>query len=183
MPMTSQENCLTRSCSPSRLAHGAAEELAAHGFADHADGRAGALFVSVGKFAALASFQLPVMSQSLVLPVTLVVQLRPLATTVAPVRASGATAATPPIWLAMASASASLKARAAAAARPHALAGRTMQQVGAQAGDLVLHRQRGAVAQGDHGDHGADADHDAQDGQERAQQVAPDRAQASSTGC
>jgi hypothetical protein len=60
--------------------------------------------------------------------------------------------------------------------------GRTMQQVGAQAGDLVLHRLRGAVAQRDHGDHRADADHDAQDGQERAQQVAPDRTQGEQEG-
>jgi hypothetical protein len=43
----------------------------------------------------------------LVLPVTVVDQLRPLATTVTPVRTSGATAATPPICVAMACASAS----------------------------------------------------------------------------
>ena len=136
---------MTRSCAPT--AARAAEELAPHGLADQADGRARAQLV-VGKFAALASFQLPVSSQALVLPMTLLVQLRPLATTVAPVRASGATAAMPPIWLAMASASASLNAGGAAAtAAHHALAGAHLQQVGAQAGDLVLHRQRGAVAQ------------------------------------
>ena len=37
----------------------------------------------------MASFQLPVSNQALVLPVTLVAQLRPLATTVTPARASG----------------------------------------------------------------------------------------------
>ncbi len=74
------------------------------------------------------------------------------------------------------------RAAAAAAARPLALAGAHHQQVGAQAGDLRLHRLRGAVAQRDHGDHGADADHDAQDGEERAQQVAPDRAQREQQG-
>jgi len=58
------------------------------------------------------TFQLPVISQSLVLPITLLLQLRPLATSVAAERASGATAATPPIWLAMASPSDSLKATA-----------------------------------------------------------------------
>ena len=48
-------------------------------------------------------------SQSLVLPVMVLVQLRPLATSVPPVRDSGAAAATPPIWVAIASASVSLK--------------------------------------------------------------------------
>jgi hypothetical protein len=57
-------------------------------------------------------------------------------------------------------------APAAATASGSALAGTEQQQVGAQAGDLGLDRQRGAVAEGDHGDHCADADHDAQDGQE-----------------
>ena len=56
----------------------------------------------------LASCQLPVSNQALLLPVTLVAQLRPLATTVALVRPCGATAATPPICDAMASASASV---------------------------------------------------------------------------
>jgi hypothetical protein len=37
---------------------------------------------------------------------------------------------------------------------------------------------RGAIAEGDHGDHRGDADDDAEHGQEGAQQVAPDGAQA-----
>jgi hypothetical protein len=56
----------------------------------------------------LASFQLPASNQSLVLPDTLVAQLRPLATTVTLARPCGATAATPPIWEAIASASLSV---------------------------------------------------------------------------
>ncbi len=55
-----------------------------------------------------ASFQLPVSNQVLLLPVTLVAQLRPLPITVTPARPSGATAATPPICAMIASASASL---------------------------------------------------------------------------
>ena len=54
------------------------------------------------------SFQLPVSNQALLLPIMLLAQLRPLATTVLAVRASGATAAMPPICVAMASASTSL---------------------------------------------------------------------------
>jgi hypothetical protein len=90
-----------------RCCRGAAEDLAPHGFADDADRRTGALLVGA-KRRPLASFQLPVSNQALVLPMTLVAQLRPLATTVALARPCGATAATPPIWLAMASASASV---------------------------------------------------------------------------
>ena len=45
-----------------------------------------------------------------------------------------------------------------------------------------MHRQRGAIAQRHHGDHGADANDDAQDGQEGAHQVAPDRAQRQQEG-
>ncbi len=56
-----------------------------------------------------ASVQLPMPSHSLVLPVMVLAQLRPLATSVPPVRDWGAAAATPPIWVAMASASPSLK--------------------------------------------------------------------------
>ena len=57
------------------------------------------------------------------------------------------------------------------------LSGPHHQQVGAQAGDLVLHRTRGAVAERDHRDDRADADHDAEDREERAQEVPPDLAQ------
>ena len=62
-----------------------------------------------------ASRQLPIVNQRLVLPVTLVVQLRPLPTTVTLARPSGATAATPPICACMASASDSLNVGAPAA--------------------------------------------------------------------
>jgi hypothetical protein len=51
------------------------------------------------------------------------------------------------------------------------------QQIGAEAGDLHLDRLRGAVTERDHGDHRTDADDDAEDGEEGAQHVAPDRAQ------
>src|SRR5450756_2415728 len=64
---------------------------------------------SRSKIRPLASFQLPVSNQSLVLPLTLVAQLRPLATTVTLARPSGATAATPPISAWMAAASAAVK--------------------------------------------------------------------------
>ena len=131
-----------------------------------------------------ASFQLPVSNQALVLPVTLVDQLRPLPTTVTLARPSGATAATPPICARIASASVSLNDGAPPpppGRQALALAGAHHQQVGAEAGDLLLHRLRGALAQRDHRDHRAHADHDAQDGQERAQQVAPDRSQREET--
>ncbi len=59
-----------------------------------------------------ASVQLAAVSQSALPPITLLDQLRPLATTVCPLRDSAATARMPPIWAAMASASASLKAGA-----------------------------------------------------------------------
>ena len=59
----------------------------------------------------------------------------------------------------------------------HALAGTQHQQVAAEAADLVRHGLRRAVAQRDHGDHGADADDDAEHGEERAHQVAPDLSQ------
>ncbi len=53
----------------------------------------------------VASFQLPMANQALVLPITLVAQLRPLPTTVTPDLPSGAASATPPIcaWMAIAS--------------------------------------------------------------------------------
>jgi hypothetical protein len=51
--MISQEICFTRSCAPTAAA--AAEQLAAHGLADQADGRARAQLV-VGEFAALPDF-------------------------------------------------------------------------------------------------------------------------------
>ena len=62
-------------------------------------------------------------------------------------------------------------------ARPQALARAHLQQIAAQAGNLVLHRLRGAIAQGDHGDDGTDPNHNAQNRQKRAQQVAPNGAQ------
>jgi hypothetical protein len=55
-----------------------------------------------------ANAQLPALNQALVLPLTLVAQFRPLATTMALARPCGATSATPPIWVAMASASVSV---------------------------------------------------------------------------
>jgi hypothetical protein len=70
----------------------------------------------------------------------------------------------------------------ASTARPHALAGSYLQEVGAQARDLVLHGHGGAVADRDHRDHRADANDDAQDGEEGAHQVAPDRAQRQQQG-
>lgn len=65
-----------------------------------------------------ASRQLPVSNQALVLPVTVVAQLRPLPTTVTPSRPSGAVAAMPPIWSCIASASASRNCFAPGAAPP-----------------------------------------------------------------
>ena len=65
-----------------------------------------------------SSFQLPVCSQALVLPITLDDQLRPFATRVVPERASGATAAMPPICWAIAFASVSLNAGAAVVPGP-----------------------------------------------------------------
>ena len=53
-------------------------------------------------------------------------------------------------------------------------AGPKREQVVAQAGDLRLHGQRGALAERDHGDDGGDADEDAEHGEKRAGKVAPD---------
>ncbi|MPM47041.1 hypothetical protein SDC9_93749 [bioreactor metagenome] len=64
-----------------------------------------------------------------------------------------------------------------AGAGPHALAGAHLQQIGAQPGDLVLHGARGAIAQRDHGDHRTHADHDTQHREERTQQIAANGAQ------
>src|SRR5690606_11882889 len=51
------------------------------------------------------------------------------------------------------------------------------EQVAAEARDLVLHRARGAVAERHHRDDRAHADEDAEDGEERAGQIAQDRPQ------
>src|SRR5450759_3125835 len=111
---------------------------------------------SSSKIRPLASFQLPVSNQSLVLPLTLVAQLRPLATTVTLARPSGATAATPPIsaWIAL----------------PWIYA----QLVVAKTGYLRLDRLRRAIAKRDHGDHRSDADDNSKDGEKRAQHIASD---------
>ena len=75
---------------------------------DGAPGEEGGIeaWLRLGESVGLAREQL--LSQELVLPTTLLAQLRPLATSVALERASGATAEMPPIWDAMASASTSL---------------------------------------------------------------------------
>ena len=97
----------------------------------------------------------------------------------------GATASRPLIWARMASASAILKFGAPAASRPGPmpLPGAHHQQVAAQAGIWSDTDLGGAVAQGHHGDHRADADDDAQDGEEGAHQVAPDLAQGEQAAC
>ena len=84
---------------------------------------------------------------------------------------------------AMASASASLNDVAPEVwPGPILLPGRNHQQVAAHAGDLLLDLEGGAAADGHHGDHGRHADDDAQDGQKRAQDVAPDLAQGQKNG-
>src|SRR3546814_2713204 len=57
-----------------------------------------------------------------------------------------------------------------------------LKDVGAETRDLLLHRGGGRVAQRHHRDDRADPDDDAEDGQERAQQMAPDRSQREDEG-
>ena len=125
-----------------------------------------------------ASVQLLVSKCALVVPIRLVDQLRAPCTTVADARTSGATARSPAICASMAVASAAVNdGTPDVRARPQALPGADLQQVAAQPGDLAAHRRRGALPQRDHRHHRTDADDDAQHGEERTQQVAPDRAQ------
>ena len=86
----------------------------------------------------LASCQLPVSNQALLLPMTLVAQLRPFAITVTPARASGATAWMPPICAATASGGAAVKAGA-----PRAGRARPAQRAGA---DALAPQRRGRAA-------------------------------------
>jgi hypothetical protein len=53
------------------------------------------------------------------------------------------------------------------------ISGAYQQQIGAHGGNLIEHRLLRAVADREHGDHRGDADDDAQQRQERAQQVDP----------
>src|SRR3546814_20408371 len=73
------------------------------------------------------------------------------------------------------------RARPAAAAA-ETLPGPDLKDVGAETRDLLLHRGGGRVAQRHHRDDRADPDDDAEDGQERAQQMAPDRSQREDEG-
>jgi hypothetical protein len=57
-----------------------------------------------------------------------------------------------------------------------------LQQVGAKLLDVVLDLRRRAFADGHHGDDGADADDDAENGQRRAQHIAADFAQREHDG-
>ena len=74
------------------------------------------------------------------------------------------------------------RAPAAAAAAAEALAGADLEDVGAEAGDLLGDRRGRAVAERHHRHHRGDADDDAEHGQERAQQVPPDLAQGEDDG-
>ena len=56
------------------------------------------------------------------------------------------------------------------------------QQIAAQLGDVLLYLLGGARADGDHRDHGGDADDDAEQGQEGAQRVAAHRAKRETDG-
>ena len=108
MPITVQENLRTRSCSPSPVWPAVPSKISRRTVSPMMHTAAPASCSSASKMRPLASFQLPVSNQALLLPMTLVAQLRPLATTVTLARPSGATAAMPPISAAMASASPSL---------------------------------------------------------------------------
>jgi hypothetical protein len=94
----------------------------------------------------------------------------------------GATAAMSLISAAMAWASASLKDEARRPAGAHPFAGTEHEEVAPHAGDLLLDLEGRAAADGHHGDHGPDADHDPEDRQEGAQDVAPDLAQGEEDG-
>ena len=115
-PMMVQENAFTRSCCPSTSAlfwyssRSKVEPITHTG--------APARSSSSENARPCASVQLPVCNQALVLPITLEDQLRPSATSVTLERASGATAAMPPICCSMTFASVSLNAGAGAAPGP-----------------------------------------------------------------
>src|SRR3989338_943043 len=115
VPMTSQLIALTRSCAPTALVLPKSSRCTVWPIRQTAPPARNSSLLNARP---PASFQLPVVSQSLVLPITLLLQLRPLATSTEPVRASGATAAMPPICAAMASPSLSLKAGALAPLPP-----------------------------------------------------------------
>ncbi len=114
-PMTSQENCFTRTCSPSTSVLPKSSRRTVSPIT-HTAAPAFSSFSS--KPRPEASTQLLVWKYALVVPVMLVAQLRPLAITVTPARCSGATALMPPICVRMASASDSLNAAAPAAPMP-----------------------------------------------------------------
>ncbi len=104
--MTSQLICLTRSDSPSA---GLLPNISRRTVSPIMQTAAPARCSSSENSRPWANVQLPMVSHSLVLPVMVLLQLRPLATRVPLERDWGAAAATPPIWVAMASASVSLK--------------------------------------------------------------------------
>src|SRR5678815_3892421 len=58
------------------------------------------------------------------------------------------------------------------------VAGHDEQQVASETADRVLHEVLRALANGHHGDHGADADDDAQRGEDRAHLVSHERAES-----
>jgi len=69
-----------------------------------------------------------------------------------------------------------------AAGSPETLPGPYLEHVAAQVADFRGHLDRGPLAQGDHGDDRRHADDHAEDGEERAQEVAADRAHREQKG-
>ncbi len=108
-PTTSHENAFTRSWPPTASAVPNSSRRTVSPIRQTAAPARNSASV---KTRPVRTVQLPVSSQALVLPITLVVQLRPPTTAVAAARASGATARMPPICCAITSASVSLKAGA-----------------------------------------------------------------------
>jgi hypothetical protein len=86
MPTTSHENCLMRSLLAQAGLAGVPPKISRRTVSPMMHTAAPARCSSSAKRRPLASFQLPVSNQALVLPVTVVAQLRPLATTVTPAR-------------------------------------------------------------------------------------------------
>ena len=71
---------------------------------------------------------------------------------------------------------------AAAATAAETLPRADLQHVGAERRDLLLHRRGGRLAERHHRHHRRDADHDAENGEERTQEMPPDRAQREDDG-
>src|SRR5450830_135454 len=97
MPTTEHENCFTRKGSPRPVRPALPPYSSRRTVSPITHTAAPARCSSSSNTRPLASCQLPVLNHSLLLPLTVVAQLRPLATTVTASRPWGATAATPPI--------------------------------------------------------------------------------------